>query len=178
MHPLVTYGCFGLVGLPVLAVSGLLLSQGVVRTTEPVSAPASAHGLTLDLRHWTDLIEKVPPDSWLHDVAYSDRARINGRFAGGRGTDVAAFELRVRAGGTGAAPQIVTCEKSAPDAVTPNVDDVCHFVVDLSPRTLRDPIEVSVIGKGPEARRSFTHIFRFERRTHYSLAWWEAVMGI
>jgi hypothetical protein len=178
MHPIVSYGCLGLVALPILAVSGLILSLGIVRTTEPVSKPASVHGLTLDVKSWSDPIEKRPGDSWVHDVSYSDKARINGRLSGNGKTDVAAFELRIRAGGTTDAPQIVACEKSQPTEVTPDVDDVCHFVVDLSPQTLRDPIEVLVVGKGPEAGRSFTHTFRFQRQTSYSLAWWEAVMGI
>ena len=172
------YGCLALVIAPIVVVGGLIVSQGIVRTSEPISEPVSVHQLTLDLRHWSDPIEKQRDDAWLHDVAYSDKARVNGRFSGTGKTNVADFRIQVRSVNDSAPAQLADCQKSAPDAMTSNIDDVCHFVIDLSPNTLRDPIEIKVVGVGAEKRRSFTHTFRFTRQTSYSLAWWEGIMGI
>lgn len=180
MPSAIACGCLALVIAPIAAVGGIIVAQGVVRTSEPVSEPASAHQLKLDLTHWNDPIEKRNDDAWLHELSYSDRARVNGYFRGDGRTDVAAFQLRVRASGNDPEKPwtLVNCEKSVPDPITPNTDNACHFVIDLSPSTLRDPIEVAVTGTGPEAKRSFSHVFRFRRQTSYSLAWWEALMGI
>lgn len=172
------YGCLGLVIAPILLLSGFVVSQGVVRTSEPIAEPVTLNGLTLHLRHWNEPIEKRHDDAWLHDLAYSDKARINGRFSATGKTNVADFQIQVRSTKASAPPHLADCEKSAPDALTSYIDDVCYFVVDLSPATLRDPIEIKVVGVGAENHRSFTRVFRFKRQTSYSLAWWEALMGI
>jgi len=98
------YGCLGLVIAPILLLSGFVVSQGVVRTSEPIAEPVTLNGLTLHLRHWNEPIEKRHDDAWLHDLAYSDKARINGRFSATGKTNVADFQIQVRSTKASAPP--------------------------------------------------------------------------
>jgi hypothetical protein len=164
-------GCAILLLLPLAAVAALALRYGIVRTTEPVAPAHRANGLVLELDNWSN----APPTrvrGLVHDLDYPDLSRVRGRLtATAAGVDPKTFRISARALAQPDSLVLLDCYEPTPDAA-------CITVFGVPPGTLANGLEFTVTGEGDNGPRSFTHVFRFEKRTTYSLVWWEGLMGI